>query len=145
MKINVKCSCGHEVEVEVFGSAAERENKIKWYENHVCSECYKAQQTADNDLPALTGTEKQISWAESIRAKRLDEVKALYAKTAERNSKVLAAHPERAADAKKAQDDLDKFYAQVMAWMSTKCDAGFWIDTRDEINFIRAHAAEINK
>ena len=62
MKINVKCSCGHEVEVEVFGSAAERENKIKWYENHVCSECYKAQQTADNDLPALTGTEKQISW-----------------------------------------------------------------------------------
>lgn len=145
MKINVKCSCGHEIEVEVFGSADERENKIKWYENHVCSDCYKAQQTADNGLPALTGTEKQISWAESIRAKRLDEVKALYHQTAERNRKVLAAHPERAADAKKAQDDLDKFYAQVMAWMQSKCDACFWIDTRDELNFIRKHAAEINK
>lgn len=45
MKVEITYRCGHTEQIEVFGTAAERERKIKWLaENHVCSECYKAEQ-----------------------------------------------------------------------------------------------------
>lgn len=46
MKVEITYRCGHTGQVEVFGSAAERERKLKWLaENHVCSECYEAEQS----------------------------------------------------------------------------------------------------
>ena len=39
MKLTVVRKCGHEEEIEVFGSAAERERKIAYYESTVCEDC----------------------------------------------------------------------------------------------------------
>lgn len=83
-KYSVTFSCGHTQTVELFGKNSERERKISWYERSgVCSDCYKAEQDAKRQanmdacksLPALTGTPKQIAWAEKIRAEKYDMFK----------------------------------------------------------------------
>ena len=47
-KYDVKFSCGHTGVVEIYGSGAERERKLWWYENKaMCSDCYKAKKVSD--------------------------------------------------------------------------------------------------
>ena len=43
-KYYVKHTCGHEVQVELFGKTADRGNKIEWLETTLCPECYARQQ-----------------------------------------------------------------------------------------------------
>lgn len=79
-KYDVTYACGHTETVELFGKTSERERKIEWMEgNCLCPTCYKEKQQKEAeafDLPELTGTPKQISWAETLRNKvfrNLDE------------------------------------------------------------------------
>lgn len=45
MKINGRFTCGHEGQIELSGSANERDNKAAWmFANHTCKECYQAEQ-----------------------------------------------------------------------------------------------------
>ncbi|MGI5840148.1 MAG: hypothetical protein ACOX8W_10885 [bacterium] len=93
-KYNINYSCGHKGTVGLVGKYSERERKIEWMEQGVCPDCYKAQQeakraaenkaaavaAADAGLPALKGSEKQINWANSIRADLitgLEKIRAL--------------------------------------------------------------------
>lgn len=79
MKCTVACSCGHEFETQLYGTAADREKKIAWYRTSaLCPACYKAQQArerlegdAKRELPALEGSDKQIDWAREIRFAKL--------------------------------------------------------------------------
>jgi len=82
MKYEVKHTCGHASEVSLYGKQAERDRKLAWMATQPCRECEaaarKARHEAENaaaaatnieaGLPALIGSEKQIAWAESIRA-----------------------------------------------------------------------------
>ena len=43
-KYYVKHECGHEVQVDLFGKTADRENKIAWLETTLCPECYAREQ-----------------------------------------------------------------------------------------------------
>lgn len=48
MKYDITFSCGHTHTVDIYGSAAERERKVMWYETQaVCPDCYKAQMDAE--------------------------------------------------------------------------------------------------
>lgn len=48
MKYDVKFACGHVHTVELFGTAAERERKIRYYEERgLCPDCYKAQKSQE--------------------------------------------------------------------------------------------------
>lgn len=48
MKYDITFSCGHTHTVDIYGSAAEREHKVKRYETQaVCPDCYKAQLDAE--------------------------------------------------------------------------------------------------
>ena len=85
MKDYVTFSCGHTVEVQLFGSNKDRERKIKWYEESaLCPECYKRQQAerckalaAADHLPEVTGVPaKQIAFAESLRGRYLTNYEA---------------------------------------------------------------------
>lgn len=78
-KYTVTFSCGHTEVRELLGKTSTRENTIKyWEQSGICSECYKKQQSRKNEaianelreLPELTGTEKQVSWALKIRAEK---------------------------------------------------------------------------
>lgn len=42
MKYTITMSCGHEDNVELFGSGSERERKLEYFKNcGLCKECYK--------------------------------------------------------------------------------------------------------
>lgn len=80
-------SCGCEGRVNVIGPTKNRQWKADRKFEGLCEECYtkrletdreKANQEAEakakeQDLPALTGTEKQIAWANTLRQKLIDE------------------------------------------------------------------------
>lgn len=135
-KYEVKMSCGHVVTVQLFGKMDDRYKKIEWLEkNGVCTECQKAQKaqehaeatakaaekaTAEN-LPALTGSEKQINWALTIRAEKLAKLDEVY------NKAVAAANndTDKIADAKLQIQAFKKVFASFT-------DAKFWIDNRDK-------------
>lgn len=67
-----------------------------------------AQQAKADGLPALTGSEKQIRWAESIRQKKMAAAREW-----------LSRHPGEQAD-------------KCLAWYGGHASASWWIDHRDE-------------
>lgn len=81
------------------------------------------QQTTSN-LPALTGTEKQIAWAEQIRSKTLATVAAFFANAG------LAGRPE----AQQVYDLLDR-----------QTEARWWIDSRHLLETHRSILIEAAK
>ena len=81
MKYSVKCSeCGSAYDVALFGPHKKREYALENY-TWICDECTQklrkemgaraAEENAQSGLPALTGSEKQIQWAEQIRAEKI--------------------------------------------------------------------------
>lgn len=72
-------ACGHDGREQFYGPRKEREWAAKKHFERVCPECWKiecakkaeeaAAKNKEAALPALAGSEKQVSWAESIRAK----------------------------------------------------------------------------
>lgn len=71
------------------------------------------------NLPALTGTPKQVAWAEDIRRKQLAEVAGYIAQTREQGTR----QPEKAAM-------FDALIAAVEADIPTRTDASWWIDNQ---------------
>lgn len=74
---NITFKCGHNETVPLRGTQDRRESYVTWAkENKACRKCRFADQAAETeraqgDLPALTGSEKQVSWATMIRFKAL--------------------------------------------------------------------------
>ena len=81
-KYTITRACGHSETVNIGGKVSERDRLASYEERKDCDECYKAKQDAARvaaaaaaaeaaktaGLPALQGSEKQVAWAESIRA-----------------------------------------------------------------------------
>ncbi|NDL68000.1 hypothetical protein [Anaerotalea alkaliphila] len=77
-KYTVNHTCGHTVEVQLFGPIKERERKMEWMQSTICSDCYRKQEAeaakakAENSgLPELQGSEKQIAWALKLRQEQI--------------------------------------------------------------------------
>ena len=84
MKYDITYSCGHKGTVYICGKSDRRERKLKYFQEYVlCPECYKKEKETEflekkskySALPELTGTPKQIAWAEKIRIKAIDRFK----------------------------------------------------------------------
>jgi len=130
-KYSVTYSCGHEGEVQLYGKGSERERKLEWLAEQDCPTCEKAAREARNakanaaaaqanasaGLPALQGSDKQIAWAETIRAQFIP---GLQAKRAEVQSK---ATDENAALVTQAVDMIQSIIDEQ--------SASYWIDSRD--------------
>ena len=79
---NVTHACGHEHTYQLYGPGKDRERKIEWLSGQDCPACRKA---AENkaaaeaseglDLPELTGTPKQVAWANTIRGQFIAKFK----------------------------------------------------------------------
>lgn len=132
MKYTVTYACGHDGVVNLFGKAAERERKLAWLATCDCVDCRRAKQMdaaaaaeAKYNLPALTGTEKQVAWARKIRFDRVTEFENILSK------------------AVSGQEEAEK---KVMSWLRSKTNATFFIDTLTltDIRFFRAHSKEWN-
>lgn len=149
-KYQITYSCGHEGEIQLFGKMSERDRKIAWLEREgLCPECYKAKKAAEREeaakkaqsaakdmgLPCLSGSEKQIAWAETIRKDALNAPNAVAAIL-----NIVCALPEDKTEAmgtkleslmlseqKTAEDILYDWYVSVAC---ERTEAAWWIDNR---------------
>ncbi len=126
-KYDVKMSCGHVVTLQLFGKMTDRDKKIAWLEkNGVCSECQKADAAAKakaENLPELTGTEKQINWALKIRSEILEKL--------EKNFAAQIAKQIEDGDTTKAEESKLQLQAVKNVLFQRFTDSNFWIDNRD--------------
>jgi len=136
-KTTINHSCGHSQVVELYGSLADRERKIKWLEREgLCSACYKAAKDQErieesakaaeankaDYLPALEGTPKQIAWAEQIRAKVMPQIDGMVGKGLQKISE--QGTPEGSEWQIEA---ITKWHDQIRA----RNQAAWWIERRD--------------
>lgn len=116
----IMCSCGHELNFQLTGKASDREYWRNRYASEPCTECYKAERKKriaaemfDLGAAELVGSEKQIAWAEKIRAAFLRDIK--YAKG------VYSNQPDTIAVIEKTSSYI----------FETKSEAKWWIENRD--------------
>lgn len=110
-KYTITHACGHTEEVNLFGKHADRERKIAYLESIECKDCWDAAQAAkahEAGLPDLTGSPKQIAWANGIRNRILSEA-----------ARCIEAHPD--------WPDTDKWLSEL----KKETAARWWIDHRD--------------
>lgn len=75
-------ACGHSETVQLYGKSVDRQKRLDYFKTVDCTSCKNVAATVANaeaGLPSLTGTAKQVAWAETIRAKlvaTMDEVVA---------------------------------------------------------------------
>lgn len=117
---DITYQCGHTITEQLYGKHTERQRRIEAAQYRLCPDCYRAQQLAkateaNAELPALTGTEKQISWAEQIRAKAMSGLAELEAQAAK----------SAGTEAQKQQ------FTAAAGSLRAKSSAGYWIDNRD--------------
>lgn len=147
-KYTVNYKCGHEGTVQLYGKTSERERKLEWMsQTMLCADCYKAEQERQNvqagmdnivaGLPMLTGSEKQIAWAESLRQKAYklltaDKAAAELVSQAVTSAKQIGLTPEmlkaagidsREKAAAIMRDAINKLFA-------TQTSASYWINNR---------------
>ena len=124
-KYNVTRSCGHDEIVNLVGKHSQREWRLENVEpSKLCYECYQqklaeererenreaAEAAKDMHLPVLTGTEKQVAWAETIRQQLLADIDVfIYKRTrGEMNPQLLGA----------------------LEQVKSRAEARWWIDNR---------------
>lgn len=65
MKYEITAACGHTVTVDIYGSAAERERKVKWYENnYICDECRDAENAEGCEEVEMSYAEYKTNYAD---------------------------------------------------------------------------------
>lgn len=120
-KYTITHSCGHTSTVQIGGTVNSRDGQVARLESQPCWECQKqaasqaaAAKATDMALPALTGTPKQVAWAETIRIDKVRQLQAL-------KNTINADAPES-----------DKLIAIIDARVA-KTNATYWIDNREHI------------
>lgn len=111
-KYTITHACGHTEDVNLFGKHADRERKIAYLESIDCRSCWDAAQAAkahEAGLPELSGSPKQIAWANGIRNRILAEADSC-----------INAHPD--------WPNMDKWLTEL----KKETAARWWIDHRDE-------------
>lgn len=133
-KYTVKFSCGHVAEVNLYGPEVERQRKIRHMkECWLCPACYEQSKLneiaileTELGLPALTGSEKQVQWARSLRKEYLSNFFRWFNEIVERNSK-------HGHDTSYDLQMVEKF----KIWLRTKNEAKFWIDLQNKLDRTR--------
>jgi len=116
-KYTINHTCGHQVTIQLFGAYKDRERRIAYLETCECDECRKAKANAaaaaakeERGLSDLTGSEKQVAWANTIREKAY-----------------------KALDGLEPFNTNDKTKALFSSWrakLDSQTEAKWWIDNR---------------
>lgn len=135
-KYTINYACGHTEERQLFGPHKQRYYIIEQAEKGLCDACLAQEIEADYpELPALTGSEKQVSWGQKERALKLQKISETFEKIQEITEKTLADHPEK-------QDEIMQMSQKITAALTeyrNRPAAKDWIDGRsDQIDFMFA-------
>ena len=152
-KYQVECPvCEEAHTVQLYGKNSDREYKLENWD-WTCDECAAkalaiksekesreaAEANAEAALPDLVGSEKQVAWAETIRAKILDGVKV----RSEKEYKEAIARLEKAGQVEEAETQAEKegFKSIRHAWecqneaisrVINNSSAHWWIENRSK-------------
>lgn len=90
-KYEIHHCCGHVRTVNLYGKTADRNRTIEWLESQPCPDCKReeeneanAKKAAAENRPVLTGSEKQVAWANTIRENTISTITADRCTAAER-------------------------------------------------------------
>jgi len=134
-KYEIDRICGHWEIIQLYGQYDDRRYKLEKVEpKKLCEECYQKQideqraaeavkaveMAQQHGFPALTGSAKQIAWAETIRYKMMVEIEKII------NSTLGAADLATLAAYGFTPDDLQ----QGVRLISTQMAASWWIEHR---------------
>ena len=139
-KYTITRSCGHDETHNIGGPVKLRDSKATWLESGICRECWAKEQAEArraanviasdankaNGLPALSGSPKQVDWAETIRAEKLAEIDTHYAKMLSQ----WAAMDLTPAQAEQIERGKHMFMAGL-ATLKGESSAAWWIDNKD--------------
>lgn len=141
-KYTVNHSCGHDEVVQLVGKHAERDRKLAWLATQDCSECRKAAFNSANaaraeqvkgsfgsEWPALTGSEKQVAWAETIRASLLPAATATMIETEGRMEEARASGQYSAEQVAEAEVMLG-LMGDTLHYIRNQASSRFWIDNK---------------
>jgi len=139
---SITYSCGHTADKQLYGRERDRQNYIAWAARSAeCPACRKAdaaRQTEEIEqehaLPRLTGSEKQIAWARTIRARLIASVVA-----AVEQARSDAAHRPVPLTEEQVRQ-ADEQTAAVMQALYAKTGASWWIDAREKAPLSLAQA-----
>lgn len=142
-KYDVTRACGHEEVVILIGKNSDREWRLESVEpQKLCRECWEVEkqrkfdeanakaltEAVEMDLPVLTGSEKQVAWANTLRQAWIDTANSHSDKGKSNIERLKESQPEKAADVEKALLALLEAIDRVL---KSKVEARYWIDSRD--------------
>lgn len=153
-KYNITHSCGHTDTVQLYGPHRDRDRRIQWLEGKPCRACEEANLQARREtlneaaaeeakslgLPDLVGTPKQVAWATTLRKQILDSYPTIVSGvivsliTAERRQYLLDSGGRLTAE--ESQRLKEAFRAELLAWAANHIDASWWIDHREEYQYM---------
>lgn len=124
-------SCGHEGLLYVSGKSADKQEKIEWAERDgICPACYakmkheereeaRKEEAQKNGFPELSGSEKQINWANEIRSRFFRDLT-------------------NAIQGVKINDKIQAQIDESMEMFRNVNEARFWIDNRENaVSFLK--------
>ena len=124
---NIRHTCGHEETVQIYGTNVhgERQRKAEWLESKPCHGCKRTEMREENlpGAPELTGSDKQVDWANDLRAKAIGDIKAKLAKI---DTQYIAA-PQEWKDAQRKAGEA------IITAMLAEASAKAIIDHRDNL------------
>lgn len=175
-------SCGHEGRIDIIGPGKDREWKKERAFNGLCPECYRkksqeemhqanieaAEKSFEMEFPQLTGSEKQVSWANTLRLKvfeKYEEQVSEFDKRIDKSKKYLEKLEKEGNPSDKRLEDVKLFVLNSIGEkictskeelsdsvdyaIQRHIEAKFWIDSRfndkifaDFIAEYRRHKAE---
>ena len=136
-------ACGHEGRVNVIGPTKDREWKVNHHFEKLCPECYEKWQQEERErksieaqketetleLPELEGTEKQVSWAITLRVDLLKWVEKTLSDYARYNRTLRwRAHDDRIVSFK-----IEEAKLAIDLLCKSETSAKFWIDHRADV------------
>lgn len=132
-------NCGHKGKVNITGPSKDRLMKSEWHFSGVCPDCYKKQMEAEKEqkhfeatkksmemeLPELSGTEKQVAWAITLRLKLIEllheRFEMIDKKLKDKGIDIIPGSDAKMSD---VADALEYF-------VQAHTDSKFWIESRD--------------
>lgn len=149
MQWTVKHACGHVVTHQIYGGTRAGKERSAWLATQPCLQCKRDAElnaalnaNAAAGLPALTGSERQVAWAEKIRHELIPAVERQILGSLEELARVKTTTP---AD----QAIYDACIAAARAAVTAELDAlrrraeaRWWIDHRDDAYALVKQIAE---
>lgn len=149
MQWTVKHACGHVVTHQIYGGTKNGQARSAWLATQPCLQCKRDAElnaalnaNAAAGLPALTGSERQIAWAEQIRHELIPAVERQILGSLEKLARATTKH---AADQAIYDACIAAMRAAVTAELDAlrrRAEARWWIDHRSDEHALVKQIAE---